>query len=60
MSSLPSQIPYLDAIALGEKAMKKYIVTLTDDERLSLSSLVSSGKAAAKRITHAREVQREQ
>ena len=34
--------------------MQKYIVTLTDDERLSLSSLVSSGKAAAKRITHAR------
>ena len=34
--------------------MKKYIVTLTDDERLSLSALVSSGKAAAKKITHAR------
>ena len=34
--------------------MKRYIVTLTDDERLSLSSLVSSGKAAAKKITHAR------
>jgi hypothetical protein len=34
--------------------MKKYIVTLTEDERLSLSALVSSGKAAAKRITHAR------
>ena len=28
--------------------MKKYIVTLTEDERLSLSALVSSGKAAAK------------
>ena len=34
--------------------MKKYIVTLTEDERQSLSSLVSSGKAAAKRLTHAR------
>ena len=34
--------------------MKKYIVTLTNDERLSLSALVTSGKAAAKRITHAR------
>jgi transposase len=34
--------------------MKKYIVTLTEDERQALSSLVSSGKAAAKRITHAR------
>jgi len=34
--------------------MKKYIVTLTDDERQSLSSLASSGKAAAKKITHAR------
>jgi hypothetical protein len=34
--------------------MKKYIVTLTEDERLSLSALASSGKAAAKRITHAR------
>ena len=34
--------------------MKKYIVTLNDEERLSLSALTSSGKAAAKRITHAR------
>ena len=34
--------------------MKKYVVTLTADERLFLSALVSSGKAAAKRITHAR------
>ena len=34
--------------------MKKYVVTLTDDERQSLSALVSSGKAAAKKITHAR------
>jgi hypothetical protein len=34
--------------------MKKYLVTLNDEERLSLSALVSSGHAAAKRITHAR------
>jgi transposase len=34
--------------------MKKYIVTLTEDERLSLSALASSGRAAAKKITHAR------
>jgi hypothetical protein len=34
--------------------MKKYVVTLTEGERLSLSCLASSGKAAAKRITHAR------
>jgi hypothetical protein len=34
--------------------MKKYLVTLTDVERQSLSDLVSSGKAAAKKITHAR------
>ena len=34
--------------------MKKYVVTLTDVERQSLSDLVSSGKASAKKITHAR------
>jgi hypothetical protein len=34
--------------------MKKHIVTLTDDERQSLSALASAGRAAAKRITHAR------
>ena len=34
--------------------MKKYIVTLTDDERAELSALARSGKAAAYKITHAR------
>ena len=33
---------------------KKYKVTLTDDERQELTTLVSKGKAAARKITHAR------
>src|ERR1700710_2410350 len=48
-----AQLPYSYG-ETGGSAMKKYIVTLTEDERLSLSSLASSGKAAAKKITHAR------
>jgi len=34
--------------------MKKYRVTLTDEERMFLKGLVSSGKTAARKITHAR------
>lgn len=34
--------------------MKKYIVTLTDSERAELHKLISSGKGAARRLTHAR------
>lgn len=34
--------------------MFKYRVTLTPDERLGLEQLVSVGKAAARRLTHAR------
>jgi transposase len=34
--------------------VKKYIVTLTDDERGELSELARCGKAAAYKITHAR------
>jgi transposase len=34
--------------------MKKYKVTLTAEERQQLSALVASGKAAAKKLTHAR------
>lgn len=34
--------------------MKKYIVKLTEEERLQLHSLVSKGKAAARTLTHAR------
>jgi transposase len=34
--------------------MKKYIVTLTDEERASLDEMVRTGKAAAYKITHAR------
>lgn len=34
--------------------MKKYIVTLTDDERVELNALARTGKAAAYKITHAR------
>ena len=33
---------------------KRYLVTLTDDERQSLRDLVSKGKAAARAIEHAR------
>ena len=32
----------------------KYKVTLTDDERHALTALVSKGKAAARKLTHAR------
>ena len=33
---------------------KRYLVTLTDEERRSLRTLVSSGKGAARKLTHAR------
>ena len=33
---------------------KKYIVTLTDEEREMLKGLISSGKGAARKLTHAR------
>lgn len=34
--------------------MEKYIVKLTSDERTFLQQMVSSGKAAARKLTHAR------
>jgi transposase len=34
--------------------MKKYRVTLTDEERRDLHDLIAAGKAAAKRLAHAR------
>lgn len=34
--------------------MKKYKVTLTDEERQQLSSLIATGKAAARKLAHAR------
>jgi transposase len=34
--------------------MKKYIVTLTDQERQSLHALIATGKAAAQKLAHAR------
>jgi hypothetical protein len=34
--------------------MKKYQVTLTADEREQLTALIAAGKAAAKRLAHAR------
>src|SRR6516225_5033917 len=34
--------------------MKKYIVTLTAEERQQLSGLIASGKAAARKLAHAR------
>ena len=33
---------------------RKYVVTLTDEERCSLRALVSSGKGVARKLTHAR------
>lgn len=33
---------------------KKYIVTLTDEERQTLQEMLSRGKAAARKLTHAR------
>ena len=34
--------------------MKKYIVTLTTEERQALSDLIAAGKAAAQKLAHAR------
>ena len=34
--------------------MKRYKVTLTDEERLQLQALIAAGKAAARKLTHAR------
>jgi transposase len=34
--------------------MKKYVVTLTEEERRQLSDLIAAGKAAAQKLTHAR------
>ncbi len=34
--------------------IKKYRVTLTDDERYSLHALIATGKGAARRLAHAR------
>lgn len=37
-----------------ESAMKKYVVTLTAEEREQLTALISAGQAAAKKLAHAR------
>jgi hypothetical protein len=37
-----------------ESAVKKYLVTLTADEREQLTALITAGKAAAKKLAHAR------
>lgn len=34
--------------------MKKYKVTLTDEERMQLRQMISAGKAAARKLMHAR------
>ena len=34
--------------------MKKYVVTLTDEERQQLRALIASGKGSARKLTHAR------
>jgi len=38
----------------GESAMDKYVVELTSEERKELGELVAKGKAAVRKITHAR------
>ncbi len=37
-----------------ESAMKKYLVTLTADEREQLNTLIAAGKASAQKLAHAR------
>ena len=44
----------LKRLPLREEPMKKYKVTLTDEERQQLSSLIATGKAAARKLAHAR------
>jgi hypothetical protein len=34
--------------------MKKYVVTLTEEERAQLETMLKKGKAAARKLTHAR------
>jgi transposase len=41
-------------IKKSSKAMEKYRVTLSDEERAALKGLLNKGKVAARRITHAR------
>jgi len=38
----------------GREAVKKYIVTLTEEERAALHELIRKGKAAARKLTHGR------
>jgi len=46
---------YRDVLhAMKENGMKKYVVRLTSEERTKLQRLVSVGKAAARKILHAR------
>ena len=35
----------------GREAVKKYIVTLTEEERAALHELIRKGKAAARKLT---------
>jgi hypothetical protein len=43
-----------DGFDKGLHLMAKYIVTLTDEERALLQKIVSSGKAPARKLLHAR------
>ena len=47
----PGQLSWGDR---EESAMKKYLVTLTPDEREQLAGMIAAGKAAAKTLAHAR------
>jgi Homeodomain-like domain len=38
----------------GRESVKKYVVTLTEEERAALDALLRKGKAAARKLTHAR------
>ena len=44
----------LGASPLREEPMKKYKITLTPEERQQLSALIATGKAAARKLAHAR------
>jgi hypothetical protein len=53
--SSPGDIPLLGSVSSNrERSMDKFRVTLTDEERTDLECLVSVGKGAARKLTHAR------
>jgi transposase len=45
---------FLEIDHLRRSALKRYIVTLTAEERQALGDLIAAGKAAAQKLSHAR------